>query len=163
MQGLVIDESAVSRARVQPSCFWLRLPAICMTFDPSPTRAPHSPLPAKLSTLSLSLSLSLSFFSTSSFFLLVRLSHLSSPRERFAFPPPFLLPLASSRPSNPPVFDGSIYFCNSRYLSNPQPDQRPSIPCSSPCSPVTVHNSRLSLHRRLADALELPSARPNRT
>ena len=98
MQGLVIDESAVSRARVQPSCFWLRLPAICMTFDPSPTRAPHSPLPAKLSTLSLSLSLFLSSpppasFSLSGFLIPLLRESVSRSRHRFFF----LLPRVARR------------------------------------------------------------------
>lgn len=40
-QRPVIDDPSVHRAARarEPSWFWLRLPAICMTFDPSPTRA----------------------------------------------------------------------------------------------------------------------------
>lgn len=48
MQGPVIDEPTISRARTTESCFWLRLPAICMTFDPSPTRVPDLSTPLSL-------------------------------------------------------------------------------------------------------------------
>lgn len=117
MQGLVIDEPTISRARTTESCFWLRLPAICMTFDPSPTRVPD---------LSAPLSLSLFLF----------LHHPSS--LRLSFPPPFLTRLES--PVQPPDFDGSIYFCNSPYLSNSLPDHTRSIrvPRLVPLSPFII-------------------------
>lgn len=38
VQRPVIDDSSVQDS-TRASWFWLRLPAICMTFDPSPTRA----------------------------------------------------------------------------------------------------------------------------
>lgn len=126
MQGLVIDEPTISRARTTESCFWLRLPAICMTFDPSPTRV-----------LDLSAPLSLSLF--------LFLHHPSS--LRLSFPPPFLTRLES--PVQPPDFDGSIYFCNSPYLSNSLPDHTRSIrvPRLVPLSPFIIRIKSPSMTR----------------
>lgn len=131
MQGLVIDEPTISRARTTESCFWLRLPAICMTFDPSPTRVPDLSAP-----LSLSLSL---------LHLFLLLHHPSSPC--LSFPPPFLTRLES--PVQPPDFDGSIYFCNSPYLSNSLPDHTRSIrvPRLVPLSPLIIRIKSPSMTR----------------
>lgn len=92
----VIDDSSVSeRLAREPSWFWLRLPAICMTFDPSPTRAMLRRYPA----------------------LDPRISSRSRSLSPIAITPVsdnLVLPLARFQDSL--ARDGSIYFYNSPYL-----------------------------------------------